>query len=148
MMMGFLMSQPVELTPGLTRQRIDNDTVSVYTFYNNRRETIDAWYEKLRDSHDKWDASQPYLILHDVSRVFLTPYFRRRANEVMALERTDLVGAYAVLLPDSLVGQIFRIFLNRDLHRASHRTTGESFNSYDDALNWLREMRNEFATTS
>jgi hypothetical protein len=142
------MSQPNAVSPGLTRQRVDDDTVSVYTFYDNRRETIDAWYEKLHELHYSWDASQPYLILHDVSRVFLTPYFRKRANDVMALDRTDLIGAYAVLLPDSIVGHIMRLFLNRDLQSTSHQTTGVSFNQYDDALNWLREKRREFATIS
>lgn len=141
------MTQPDRIAPGLTHLFIDDGAVAVYTFYNNRRETIDAWYEALRGQHDSWDASQTYLILHDVSRVFFTPYFRTRANDVMALERTDLVGAYAVLLPNSLIGHVMRLFLDRDLRRTVHQTTGETFTDYDDALKWLRGMRKQFATT-
>lgn len=142
------MTQPDRIASGLTHQYLEDDAVAVYTFYDNRRETIDAWYEALREQHDIWDASQAYLILHDVSRVFFTPYFRKRANDVMALERTDLVGAYAVVLPASLIGHIMRLFLDRDLQKAVHQTSGETFTDYDDALKWLRDMRKQIATTS
>lgn len=138
-------NQVHQIAPGLTRTLLDNNTISVYTFYDNRRETIDAWFHKLLSSHDEWNAQRPYLIIHDLSRTFFTPYFRKRVRDIVNFSRADLRGAYAVVLPNSLAGHLMGLFLRRDLPAPVYVARAGVFHKFDEALEWLRQMRSDFA---
>lgn len=134
----------VELASGLTRHTLDHGSIVVYTFRNNRRATIDAWANRVINTSETWPDDRPYLILYDLSRTFLSPYFRKRANDVNTIPRPEIFGAYAVVLPDSVVGQLIRLFVKRDLPPPTYYAESEVFTAFDEAVVWLRKVREEF----
>ena len=130
-----------EIVSGLTRHGLDDDTIGVYTFTSTARSTLDGWYDWIRSLSQTWDATRPFLILYDVSHVYLNPYFRQRANDIQHLNRAEIYGATAILLPDSLWGNIIKAFVKRDLAKANYRSEMEVFTKMEAGVQWLRHMR-------
>ncbi len=127
------------LADGLKRQQYDEGRIVVYTLETTRRETIDQWAEIVIERLKQWPAQKPYLVVHDASRIFLTPHLRMRSQEIAQTPRADVKGAYAVVLPSSVVGQLMKIFINRKLAANQTGRLSSVFTSLEDALNWLRK---------
>ena len=134
------------LADGLKRQLYDNGQIVVYTLETTRRETIDTWAEIVIDRLKKWPEGKPYLVIHDASRIFLTPHLRIRSQEIAETPREDVQGAYAVVLPSSVVGQLMKLFVRRKLAANKTGRQANVFTSLEEALIWLREIQNTFAS--
>lgn len=126
---------------GFIRTIMDDELIVVYTFHDNQRATIDAWVEYLMKRSQEWDTRRPFLILYDLREIFLTPYMRRKANEISAIRQLDLVGASALVLSDSLMARIMIRFIKRDMRKPKYHSTFDVFLDYEQAVTWLRNQR-------
>lgn len=126
------------IVSGLTREWTEDGAIQIFTFYNNCRATIDAWADCVVEIANTWPDDKPYYIIYDASRIFLTPYMRRRSEDIGKIERPHLVGYYAVVLPRTVIGHMFRLYLRRDMKR-NYETHSGFFVSRDDAIAWLNQ---------
>lgn len=127
------------LADGLKRQQYDDGQITVYILETTRRDTIDKWAEIVIDCLRNWPAEKPYLVIHDASQIFLTPHLRMHSQKIAEMPRPDVEGAYAVVLPSSVVGQLMKIFINRKLATNQTGRRASVFTSLEDALSWLRQ---------
>jgi hypothetical protein len=123
------------LTPGLRRYWLMDRQIVVFEAETAYRADIDAWINGVHDVMNHWPADRPYLVLHDLraSNIVLTPYARRRAQELM-LASTDGPGYAAILIANSLVGHTIQWLLRIS---KMGKVQIEVFFDYDKALNWL-----------
>jgi hypothetical protein len=131
---------PIEkIGEGVTREWLFERQIVVYTLYDIRRASVDAWTNAVRDVIDQWSPDQPYLSLQDASRlVTLSPYARNRSKETaeFALQR-GLHGRSAVVLANNLLSQVIRMFVQHDLSTGTlHRS---AFLDKEAGLQWLIE---------
>jgi hypothetical protein len=123
------------LTPGLRRYWLMDHQIVVFEAETAYRADIDAWINGVHDVMDHWPADRPYLALHDLraSNIVLTPYARRRAQELM-LVSTDGPGYAAILIANSLVGHTIQWLLRIS---KMGKVQLQVFFDRDEALNWL-----------
>ncbi len=102
------------------------------------RAVVDEWFDHVADVVKNWPAEKVYLAMQDVSdrRVALTPYARGRVREFDDLVK-HLHGRIAIVLPNTFMGHLIRIFLTT--MRWQKKLPTEGFLSFQDALNWLEK---------
>jgi hypothetical protein len=135
----------VEVYNGITRQLIDNDTIAVIISDDAARDKVDAWSKTILELVANWERDKPYLAVYDVSKSSLTPYTRKKSEEV-AQESLRLLGknveaAYALVLPKTVLGNIMRLFAQRDLARRYPMWQIGVFTEREKALAWIRSVR-------
>src|SRR5579859_5485934 len=114
-----------------------DDRIVVFTVNGpTTRPAVDRWFDLVAGVVKSWPPEKPYLALHDLSnkQVALTPYARSRAMEFDPLVR-HLHGRIAIVLPNTFMNQLFRLFL-RTLGWQRKLPT-EAFTAFDAALRWL-----------
>ena len=125
---------------GLSEEWLDDHTIRVFTFHNNRRETIDTWAEAVHDIVRTWPTDKPYFILYDASQIFLTPYLRERSQAIGRIKRPGLHGYYAVVMPSSVTGKVLSSYLENEMERG-YQATFDFFSTREEGLEWLRAQR-------
>lgn len=110
--------------------------IAVLTATVLSRQAIDQWFDVISEIIKDWPSDKPYLLLHDSSdpRNILTPYVRARVRELYPF-RPDLKGKIAVIVPRTIGGQMFRIYMNNIAR--SHNITMRAFVTREDGLDWL-----------
>ncbi len=135
-------AQQVESRP-VTLNWIRDGRVAVFKINGpSTRSTVDEWFNMVADLVKSWPAEKLYLALQDFSdkRVSLTPYMSSRTKEFEPLA-AHLHGRVAIVLPNTLGNQIFRMFM-RTLAWQQKLPT-EAFVSYDSAMRWLDAALNK-----
>jgi hypothetical protein len=129
---------PIEkIGDGVTREWLFDGQIVVYTLYDIRRSSVDAWIEAVREVVENWSVDQPYLSLQDASRLLaLSPYARTRSKEAadQAIQR-GLHGRSAVVLSNHLLSKVIQLFVQHDL--SSGTLTRSVFLNKDEAMQWL-----------
>ena len=125
-----------ELSSGLTREWLYDGQIVVYTVKDVRRETIDAWLETFTTDIMNWPADGIFRVVHDLSIAGgITPYGRTRGQEMFNTCPEVLTWA-ALVLPDTFVNDLIRIFLRTQSTHTESRVR-ECFTTREDALKWL-----------
>jgi len=124
----------------ITFEKLLNGQVSSYTVRKSARATVDKFVSMIRDEQQSWDDDIKIVYyLFDFSQNFAgfnTPYANQKMREMLDW-RPELVSYSAIVVPNSFMVQIARIFLNRMHHKKTH--TQLCF-SREEAINWLSNM--------
>jgi hypothetical protein len=141
------MSKIEQLHPDVTRELIDDDTIVVITSKGTTRSMVDAWGATIVEAIKNWPSDEPYLAIYDVSQSGITPYSRSKseqiAREAASIEREHPMLAFALVVDRSVVGHLIRLFSKRSIQRAYPEWHTDIFHSRDEALGWLRHLRDE-----
>lgn len=138
-------SQIDEIIPGITRYWLDEHTISMIVSDDAERHKVDVWANTIIEQIENWPADEPYLAIYDVSRSALTPYTRKKSEEVaqkaIAMLGEDYPTAYALVLQSGVLGNILKLFVLRDIGRRYPKWNVRVFHKQDDAIAWVRSMR-------
>lgn len=138
-------SQIEEIIPGITRYWLDDHTISLIVSDDAERHKVDAWANAIMGQIESWPANEPYLAVYDVSRSALTPYTRKKSEEI-AQKAIELLGedyptAYALVLQQGVLGNILKLFVMRDIGRRYPKWNVRVFHTQEEAVAWVRSMR-------
>jgi hypothetical protein len=100
-------------TPNVTFRWMYGGRAFEVAISSGARQDIDTYCDVNLAALQKWDASQPYLSLQDVSgeQVTLTPYFRERLQAIIALIKgSGLTGHSVIVLSNSVKGRALQIY--------------------------------------
>lgn len=133
-----------EIIPGITRQLLDDDTIALIISADAERHKVDVWAQTVIDLMTNWPKDRPYIAVYDVSQSAITPYTRKKSEEVAqvgAKVLKDHPVGYALVLPSSVLGNIMRVFVQRDIARRYPMWEVGVFTKRDDAVAWARHVR-------
>lgn len=87
----------------------------VYFFLGNgKRHAMQVAVTMIVETVEAWPAEKPFRVVYDVSRAFLSPFARAAADRVYEAIPTHFVNSRtAILLPDTVSGNLFRGLLER-----------------------------------
>lgn len=108
-----------QIADGLTLEWLDEGKISILTFYNVKRETMDISNElNINIIQGLTVNNELYLNIQDISDMVLTPYVRSKGAEVFnVLKETGIEGAVVFLLgansPFSPIAKFFLTATNR-----------------------------------
>ena len=128
---------PIEqIVPGLTRSWLQHRQIVMFTISSSSRDVVDAWIACVKETMEHWPKGQLYLAIHDMTseKVWLTPYARKRAEELLPLD-TGASGYAALLLSPNFVSHVVRMYLR--LHK-QQGNENQIFFTMTDAVNWLK----------
>jgi hypothetical protein len=138
-------SQIDEIMPGITRYWLDGNTISMIVSDDAERHKVDAWAAAIIDQLGNWPENEPYLAIYDVSRSSLTPYTRKKSEEIaqkaIELKGKEYPTAYALILQHGVLGTILKLFVLRDIGRRYPHWNVRVFHNQADAIVWVRSMR-------
>jgi hypothetical protein len=122
-------------------ERVFGDRIHVFRLLDSTRRAIDEYYDVIDETRHSWPVDQPFYCIFDVSNraVVMNTYARQRMNELSYSAPDGLHGAYAVVLPNTLVGALIRVFM-RVLPNRNPEFVFEAFTDYEKALAWVEEQ--------
>ena len=99
-----------QFSPNIKRYWLYDHRVVVHVMQSFSRKTIDEWAVAAKDSIANRDRSQPYIVIHDLHGMSLTPYARQVAKDVAAFGH-DLYGHTIAVVYDNMWNNIIALFL-------------------------------------
>lgn len=132
------------VSAGVIKTTYVDDGIVVLAVQDSHRESIDTWVETVEELVKVWPDEQPYKVIHDASKVFFSPYFRKQAEYIS--ERTveirgeDYQVNIAIVLADNPTSHILRLFLRRFIRPSYSAWRMEMFNQVEAALLWMRNL--------
>jgi hypothetical protein len=127
-----------ELTPDCTFERIYDGRIRLTTLRSTDRATIDAWCDRWVEIRQRWMPEDgPIYILSRITTAVeeLTPYARRRSADI-GLTRPEIPTYCAVFLPNTLIGQIVKLYI-WSMSTFSPTIKVQVFFSFESSLQWL-----------
>jgi hypothetical protein len=132
--------EPIEaLGHSITRQWYWQHQAVVYGYRSTERVAVDTWAEAVLADMRAWPAEKPFLALHDLRGVGMTPYSAYRSEMVGRALRKELHGRYAGLIDSGPVGSTIRFFAVSRLRRIMPQLESGFFFDFDEAMAWLQE---------
>jgi hypothetical protein len=128
---------------GVTRERLDEGRIVVFTLSDMSTESVDIWVDACLDAmRDCVEAQRPLLVVQDLSTpgVMQTDYSRSRGNTVTTAY-PELEGRIAFVLPEAIV-TAYRIgrYVRGQGNQYRRR---QLFITREEALAWLRAWPGE-----
>lgn len=128
---------------GLTKEFLFDKRIVIYHLDTVSREILDAGADDVLDTMKNWREGHPYLVIYDITsaKIALTPHLRHRLQE-LSKAYPDLKGRSAVVLPRSVVTQVFRLFV-RSQNRIGR--SKQVFFNRESAIDWLKEKLSDLS---
>lgn len=131
------------IVPHLTIEWLHGGQVLVYTMTSSEESVLDAYFQINFQLMDEAEATPQdlFLVAHDLSHpdVNLTPYFRKRLNEVAErIKQGTVQYRSAVILEENISGMVLKFFGNRFTKNAKN-TIQPFFTDRDKALAWVEQ---------
>jgi hypothetical protein len=128
-----------QLSPKVYRQWIHDNQIVVYKILDGSRESVDTWVNTVVEILKATPPERPYLAVYDIASVLtMTPYARQRSQEIVNAG-LHLEGRYALVLSSSVVAQVIRLFVRREIDRQNRRFARGFFKTQQEAIQWLLE---------
>ena len=133
--------ETIELSPDVTLEWFFGHTIVAYTPRSASRRATDIMVDKALEIVRSQKADQPYFAMYDASNILtLTPYARKRVQEITTtLGELNKKGATTVVLGNSVVSNIIRLYVERDLRRTRTNINRSVQQDRQKALQWLYE---------
>ncbi len=128
-----------QIHPNVTRSWLADGRIVCFTIDSATRLAIDAWLASSEEVTKIWPAALPYLCIHDVRGVGVTPYMRQQSAATVARTPKYLKGRSAVIVPRSFANQLIRLVVTIDLARLNRNIQRSIFFSREAATKWLLE---------
>lgn len=113
----------------------------------NTRSGADTWGQAMLEAMEMWDASQPFLVVHDFRAIGMTPYNRKVAIEISNQFPKNFFGHYTIIVDSGVIGYALKYFGERDLKRIMPQFEGRMLFDYDVGFKWVVEAL-EFTSNS
>jgi hypothetical protein len=126
------------LHTGYSETLLYQDAILAIHLADIERTTMDVWTQRNTDLRLNWaDITRPLfmLVAFDDKIEAITPYARQKARE-MNMTRPELPTVVAVVVPNSVVGQMIKLLL-WSLSQMWQATTLRIFSDVDEAQMWL-----------
>lgn len=128
---------------GIERWWLDDGAIAVVkTQGDMTHDAIDAWADLLIAMLHQWanGSRRPIAFLHDLTHPNqgLTPYSRKRVNDVLAAIPDAETTFTAIVLPNTFINRIISMFVRSSPFRQNNHQT-RVFTDLDTARDWLRE---------
>lgn len=127
------------VTENVLRYWLYDKRVVVYEPQGFDRQTTDEWYNTVSETLANWDKDKPMIAVHDMRKATLTPYTRHRASQ-LTKENKHLHGHSIIVIPDTLIGNFMKIFLNTVLSRVQPNIQRHMFFTMEDVYSLLDQM--------
>ncbi len=128
-----------QVTPSVTFEWILDGRACLMALADMKRETVDAWADKIAAVAREWPADRPFAAMYDVSAswIGLTPYVRERSAGLAKL-RPELPWAYnAIILPRNVMTQFMALFVRTSERK---KIDAKAFFSREEGLTWLKKV--------
>jgi len=136
------LTNPSELaSSGYSEQSSYHHTILTIQINDVERTTIDTWAQRNYALRTTWaDITRPLFLMVTFGGQIeaITPYARQKARE-MNLVRPELPSVVAVVVPNSVIGQILKMLV-WDLSQTWQATTLRVFFDAADAQVWLQRQ--------
>jgi hypothetical protein len=124
---------------GVTREWLYDKRILVVTRSTTTRESVDVWFNVLKQSHEEWPSDKVYLLLSDFSAGYAhSPYVTARTKELAALPRKGYMIYTAVVLPKSFTLSLVAMIMNSVQHLRRRDLYVRLFFDRAEALAWLK----------
>ncbi len=129
----------METYGGLTVEQLHDGQIVIFTVHDMSPATVEAWANKVIELTEARQAKNIHYI-HDASHVAfsMTPHFRRHSERITAAH-PDAEGYVGIILRESLLLKVTRIFIENLVKRSQPKITTRIFFDRSYALDWLTE---------
>jgi hypothetical protein len=129
----------METTSGLTVEQLHDGQIVIFTVHDMSPATVEAWANKVIEMTEARQAKH-ICYIHDASYVAfsMTPHFRRHSERIAAAH-PDAEGHVAIILRESILLKLTRIFIENLVKRAQPKIATRIFFERGQALEWLTE---------
>jgi hypothetical protein len=136
------MDKPLKQIAGMSYSRSENG-IHVYRFRDNRRESVDGWFEQSHKNDMEAAArSEPVSHMLDLRGNWITPYALARALQNARRTPPGLKESTAVIAGDTFVVGMIQSLM-RQFPSAVQLST-RVFRTEEPALTWLLQRQQEF----
>ena len=129
---------PQDMGDDVTLDWLDEGRIVIFSIRNTNQKAVDRWFDVASQVFETFPEDEPLIVMHDVRQAGLGTYMRAKSAALTEKGARFTRGRYAVLISESAVSQIVRLFLNVQSRRLTSRER-RAFTDYDAALAWLRE---------
>jgi len=126
-----------QLSSGASYEWLAEDRVIFFTLTSSEPEHIDAISNFLLRLLADWSPETPLLECYDFSRIILTTYGQKRAQEVHQNTPVALKGRTAIILQDMSIALKIIRFAEQNLPNEEGAFKRRYFLDQDAALRWL-----------
>lgn len=140
-----------EIGSGIVCEWYFNEAVAVYKISQMSHALVEQWTNYVVETLEKWDTSQPYLALHDLSKpgislqyasivdfdtanIGVTTTGRKRVNQIV-MKDPDFLACIALNFSMSLSGQVNRLLAHRS--QVQSIISYKLFYNYEKSVEWL-----------
>lgn len=126
---------------GVTRQYLfDRRIMVIRTEGDMGQAAVDRWAQTVIESVQTWQRGRPILVLHDLSTRSqgLTPYARRRAEEIYTYAPPDVLCAVALVLAPGVMTRLVQLLLRLPSFNRPN-VQQQIFTDEARALFWLQQ---------
>lgn len=132
-------SETITIGEGLTKTYRFDKQIVVYHLDTVARDVIDSGADDVLETMENWPTGHPFLVIYDIvsTKIALTPHLRHR---LQGLSRAfpDLEGRAAVVLPRSVITQVFKLFVIAQNRVGGRRK--QVFFTRDAGIEWLKQV--------
>jgi hypothetical protein len=131
-------SEIITIGKGLTKAFLFDKRIVIFHLDTVARDIIDAGAKDVLETMKNWPTKHQYLVIYDITsaKIALTPHLRQRLQE-LAKAYPDLKGRSAVVLPRSVITQVFKLFVIAQ-NRVGRRK--QVFFDRESAIAWLQQV--------
>lgn len=116
-----------------------DDKIVCFSLVGGRRVDVDIFCDSIIETVVNWNKAKPLLIAYDLSRASVTPYSRKRSDEVYAAIPTDVFGRTAIIVPHNPIGFLMKNIGQRYMRVMNKRMRREFFYSKEESIKWLEQ---------
>lgn len=125
---------------GYAEEWLHNHTILAMHFTSLNRATIDRWLRTYGEFHRQASpGALAFLMFQMGAQITTLPAYARTVAHEVNLRRPELKAYVAVVLPRSVMGQMFKLFL-WSLSTTWRLSTVRAFFDATDALEWLKRQ--------
>ncbi len=138
---------PDVVTPNASREWLADGRIILFTVQSAKHDAIDAWADLILEASNAYPVERPWLIIHNIAVVnaAITPYARKRIDDVNLGGPQNLKGRVAIVTPQSIFARLVRLYVNtlqRNLPNLDEITMRVFFKQAE-AEAWLLELFDE-----
>lgn len=129
----------IEVAPGIALEKRHGGRMSLWILRTTAPSSLDKWFEHLTTTGKNQRPDKPTFTMIDVatSRVTVTPYMRRKMNQLGDEVGKNMSGRTAYVLQRSMLSMVVRLFVVYDTSERFPNTEFQIFYDHIEAIEWL-----------